>query len=100
LAITFLLFDVQDPSKLLTHFIVGVALFMFDNKRGSYINWLSVVDKGTPSVCMLNKSYFVEPLTSNLLSDTARFRALEIGTFLLSCLQVLGSLGYKSPIVA
>jgi hypothetical protein len=100
LAITVPVFDVQDPSKLPTHFIVGTALFMFDNKRGSYINCLGVVDKGTPGVCMLNKSFFVEPSTSNLLSDTARFRALGIGTFLLSCLQVLGSLGYKSPIVA
>jgi hypothetical protein len=86
-------FDVQDPSKLLTHFIVGAALIMFDNnKRGSYINCLGVVDKGTSGVCMLNGSYFVEPSTSNLLSDTASFRALGIGTFLLSCLQVLGSL--------
>jgi hypothetical protein len=49
---------------------------------------------------MLNASYFVELSTSNLLSDTASFRALGIGTFLLSCLQVLGSLAYKSPIVA
>jgi hypothetical protein len=100
LAITVPVFDVQDPSMLLTHFIVGAALFMSDNKRGSYINCLGVVDKGTPGVCMLNGSYFVEPSTSNLLSDTARFRALGIGTFLLSCLQVLGSLAYKSPIVA
>jgi hypothetical protein len=100
LAITVPLFDVQDPSKLLTHFIVGAALFMYDNKRGSYINCLGVVDKGTSGVCMLNGSYFVEPSTSNLLSDTASFRALGIGTFLLSCLQVLGSLAYKSPIVA
>jgi hypothetical protein len=100
LAITVPVFDVQDPSKLLAHFIVGAALFMFDNKRGSYISCLGVVDKGTPGVCMLNGSYFVEPSTSNLLSDPARFRALGIGTFLLSCLQVLGSLAYKSPIVA
>jgi hypothetical protein len=100
LVITVPVFDVQDPSKLLTHFIVGAALFMFDNKRGSYINCLGVVDKGTPGVCMLNRFYFVEPSTSNLLSDTARFRTLGIGTFLLSCLQVLGSLAYKSPIVA
>jgi hypothetical protein len=100
LAITVPVFDVQDPSKLLTHFIVGAALFMFDNKRGSYINFLGVVDKGTPGVCMLNGSYFVKLSTSNLLSDTACFRALGICTFLLSCLQVLGSLGYKSPIVA
>jgi hypothetical protein len=100
LAITVPVFDVQDPSKLLTHFIVGAALFMFDNKCGSYINCLGVVDKGTSGVCMLNRSYFVEPSTSNLLSDTASFRALGIGTFLLSCLQVLGSLAYKSPNVA
>jgi hypothetical protein len=100
LAITVPVFDVQYPSNLLTHFIVGAALFMFDIKRGSYINCLGVVDKGTPGVCMLNGSYFVEPSTSNLLSDTARFCALGIGTFLLSCLQVLGSLAYKSPIVA
>jgi hypothetical protein len=40
LAITVPVFDVQDPSKILTHFIVGAALFMFDNKRGSYINCL------------------------------------------------------------
>jgi hypothetical protein len=89
LAITIPVFDVQYPSKLLTHYIVGAALFMFDNKRGSYINCLGVVDKGTPSVCMLNGSYFVEPSTSNLLSDTASFRALGIGTFLLSCLSCL-----------
>jgi hypothetical protein len=100
LAITVPVFDVQDTSKLLTHFIVGAALFIFDNKRGSYINCLGVVDKGTPGVCMLNGSYFVESSTSNQLLDTARFRALGIGTFLLSCLQVLGSLGYKSPIIA
>jgi hypothetical protein len=100
LAITVPVFDVQDPSKLLTHFIVDAALFMFDNKSGSYINCLGVVDKGTPGVCMLNKRFFVKPLTSNLLLDTARFRALGIGTFLLSCLQVLGSLAYKSPIFA
>jgi hypothetical protein len=93
-------FDVQDPSKLLTHFIVGAALFIFDNKSGSYINCLGVVDKGTPGVCMLNGSYFAELSTSDLLSDTARFRALGIGTFLLSCLQVLCFLAYKSPIVA
>ncbi len=100
LAITVPVFDVQDPSKLLTHFIVGAALFMFDNKRGSFISCLGVVDKGSPGVCMLNGSYFVEPSTSNLLSDTASFRNLGIGTFLLSCLQVLGSLAYTSPIVA
>jgi hypothetical protein len=100
-AITVPVFDVQDPSKLLsTHFIVGAALFMFDNKSGSYINCLGVVDKGTPGVCKLHGNYFVEPSTSNLLSDTARFCALGIGTFLLSYLQVLGSLAYKSPIVA
>jgi hypothetical protein len=84
LAITIPVFDVQDPSNLLTHFIVGAALFMFDNKRGSYINCLGVVDKGPPGVCMLNGSYFVEPSTSNLLSDTACFRALGIG--ISSCL--------------
>jgi hypothetical protein len=100
LTITVPVFDVQDPSKLLTHFIVGAALFMFDNKRGSYFNCLGAVDKGTPGVCMLNGSFFVKPSTSNLLSDTARFRTLGIGTFLLSCLQVLGSLCYKLPIVA
>jgi hypothetical protein len=100
LLITVPVFDVQDPSKLLTHYIVGAVLFMFDNKRGSYVNCLGVVDKGTSGVCMLNGSYFVEPSTSSLLSDTARFRALGIGTFLLSCLQVLGSLACKSPIVA
>jgi hypothetical protein len=100
LAITVPVFDVQDPSKLLTHFIVGSALFMFDNKRGSYVTCLGVLDKGTPGVCMLNGSYFVEPSTSNLLSDTARFCALGIGTFLLSCLQVRGSLAYKCPSVA
>jgi hypothetical protein len=50
LAITVPVFDLQDPSKLLTHFIVGAALFMFDNKYGSYINCLGVVDKGTPGV--------------------------------------------------
>jgi hypothetical protein len=64
LAITVPVFDVQDPSKLLTHFIVGAALFMFDNK--SYINCLGVVDKGTPGVCMLNGSYFCR--TVNLKS--------------------------------
>jgi hypothetical protein len=100
LEITVPVFDVQDPSKLLTHFIVGADLFMFDNKRGSYVNCLGVVDKGTPGVCMLNESFFVESSISNLLSDTARFCALGIGTFLLSCLQVLGSLGYKLPILA
>jgi hypothetical protein len=52
LAITVPVFDVQDPSKLLTHFIVGAALIMFDNKRGSYINCLGVVDKGTPGICI------------------------------------------------
>jgi hypothetical protein len=67
LVITIPVFDVQDPSKFLTHFIVGAALFMFDNKRGSYINCLGVVDKGTSGVCMLNGSYFVKPSTSNLL---------------------------------
>jgi hypothetical protein len=72
LAITVPVFDVQDPSKLLTHFIVGAALFMFDKKCGSYINCLGAVDKGTPGVCMLNGSYFVEPSTSILLSDTTR----------------------------
>jgi hypothetical protein len=54
LAITVPVFDVKDLSKLLTHFIVGAALFMFDNKRGSYINCLGVVDKGTTGVCMSN----------------------------------------------
>jgi hypothetical protein len=37
LPITVPWFDVQHPSKLLTHFIVG-ALFMYDDKRGSYVN--------------------------------------------------------------
>jgi hypothetical protein len=77
LAITVPVFDVQDPSKLLPHITVVAALFMFDNKRGSYINCLGVVDKGTSGVCMLNGSYFVEPSTSILLSDTAIFVLLE-----------------------
>jgi hypothetical protein len=72
LAITVPVFDIQDPSKLLTHFIVGAALFMFDNKRGSYINCLGVVDKGTPGVCMLNGSYL-----SNLLPQIY-FRILHV----------------------
>jgi hypothetical protein len=62
LAITVPVFDVQDPSKLLTHFIVGAALFMFDNKRGRNINCLGVVDKGTPGVCMLNGRFFCRTL--------------------------------------
>jgi hypothetical protein len=49
---------------------------------------------------MLKGRYFVEPSTSNLLSDTVRSRGLGIGTFLLPCLQVLSSLDYKLPIVA
>jgi hypothetical protein len=61
LAITVPVFDVQDPSKLLTHFIVVAALFMFDNKRGSNINCLGVVDKGTPGVCMLNEMFLSNP---------------------------------------
>jgi hypothetical protein len=62
LAITVPVFDVQDPIKLLTHFIVGAALFMFDNKRGSYVNCLGVVDKGTPGVCVLKESVFCQTL--------------------------------------
>jgi hypothetical protein len=61
LAITVPVSGVQDPSKLVNHFILGAALFMFDNKRGSYVNCLSVVDKGSPDVCMLSASVFVEP---------------------------------------
>jgi hypothetical protein len=61
LAITVPVFDVQDPSKLLTHFIVGAALFMFDNKRGSSINCSGVVDKGTPGVCMLSNLFWSNP---------------------------------------
>jgi hypothetical protein len=37
-AITVPSFDVQDPSKL-NQFIVGAALFMYDNKRESFVNW-------------------------------------------------------------
>jgi hypothetical protein len=76
------------------------CLCMIANRRGSYVNCLGIRDRGTPDLCPLSDCFFVEPYSSNLLKDTAHFRGLGIGTFLLSCLQVLGSLGYKSPFVA
>lgn len=73
---------------------------MYDNKWGSYVNCLGVRDRGTSDLCTLSDCFFAKSLTSTLLSNTASFRGLGIGTFLVWCLQVLGSLGYKPPIVA
>jgi hypothetical protein len=92
------MFDVDDPTTL-SHFIVGAALYMFDNKHGTFINCLGVSLNGNPEVCTLSDRFFVELSNYNLLLETSTFRGFGLGTFLLSTLQVLGSLGYKAPTV-
>jgi hypothetical protein len=89
------MFDVDDPT-MLSHFIVGAALYMFDNKYGTFINCLGVSLNGNPEVCTLSDRFFVELSNYNLLLETSTFRGFGLGTFLLSTLQVLGSLGYKA----
>jgi hypothetical protein len=85
-----------DPPGL-SHFIVGAALFMHDNKNGTFVSVIGVSDKGDPSLCSLSPMFFEDPAHKNRLSETASFRGYGLAVFLLSALQVLGSLGYKAP---
>jgi hypothetical protein len=42
------------------HAIVGAALYMHDNKNGSFIFTLGVLDRGDPQVCSLSDKHFPE----------------------------------------
>jgi hypothetical protein len=66
LAITVPIFSSDDPSQL-THFIVGVALYIYDNKHGSYITLLGVTDIGDPSTCTLSTRNFIDKKKSGVL---------------------------------
>jgi hypothetical protein len=49
-------------------------------------------------MCTLSNWFSVEPSNSNVLLETASFCGCSgLGSFLLTALQVLGALGYKSP---
>jgi hypothetical protein len=76
LAITAPMFDVDDPT-MLSHFIVGAALYMLDNKYGTFINCLGVSLNGNPEVCTLSNPFFVELSDCNLLSEISTFSRPE-----------------------
>jgi hypothetical protein len=71
---------VDDPT-MLSHFIVGAALYMFDNKYGMFINCLGVILNGNPEVCTLSNPFFVELSDCNLLSEISTFSGFRIGDF-------------------
>ena len=83
------------------HAIVGAALYMHDNKNGSFIFTLGVLDRGDPQVCSLTEKHFSEhPGASSsepFLSPNARFRQKGLATYMLSLIQVLGSIRYSAP---
>jgi hypothetical protein len=81
----------------LFQYIIGAAVYMYDNKHGSYVVLLGVTDKGYPDTCTLSEQFFSDPSASKVLSPTAAFRGLGLGTFLLSLIQVNGFLGHKAP---
>jgi hypothetical protein len=93
---------VYDPvQKIMIHAIVGAALYMHDNKNGSFIFTLGVLDRGDPQVCSLTDKHFSEhPGASSsepFLSPNARFRQKGLATYMLSLIQVLGSIRYSAP---
>ena len=81
----------------LFHYIIGAAVYLYDNKHGSYVVLLGVTDKGHPEQCTLSKQFFSDPSASGVLSPTASFRGLGLGTFILSLIQVNSFLGHKAP---
>ena len=83
----------------LLHHIIASTLYMYDNKHGSYVVLLGVTDRGYPDACTLSEQYFNDPSDLGILTDTSSFRGHGLCSFLLSMIQVLGSLGYKAPVV-
>ena len=97
MAITVPTFLSDEPSQL-THFIIAAALYVYDNKHGSYISLIGTTDVGDTSVCTLSDKFFIDPSNSGvLLPPNSSFRGHGLATFLLSTIQVLGHLSYKTP---
>ena len=96
LAITAPMFSVEDPNTLFHH-IVAAVLYTKSNTNGTFIAFLGCCEKGDPKHFSLTPQFYVDPANKDVLSDTATFRSKGLATFLLSTLQVLGSLGFKAP---
>jgi hypothetical protein len=97
LAITVPMFLADEDPPTLSHFIVGAALYTRDNKNGIFVSLVGIYGQGDSSPCALSSKFFVDPDQKDLLSDTGSFRGYGLSVFLLSALQVLGSLGFKAP---
>jgi hypothetical protein len=95
LAITVPLYKPDEDE--LHHYIIAAALYMYDNKNGTYISSFGVSDKGYHGWCTLSQEYFIDPSKSELLSPTTSFCSHDLATFLLATLQIMGTLGYKAP---
>ena len=93
LAITILVYNPEE--KRLTHRLIGCSLYIHD-KNGSFIFTIGVLDRGDPNVVALNNNVFVQPTPTMILSATSSFRRKGLATFMLSLIQYLGVVGYKS----
>jgi hypothetical protein len=73
LAVTAPTFNANDPDQL-THVIIAATLYQYDNKHGSYVALMGVLENGDPSVCILSDDYFVDPSSSRIPSiPTSRY---------------------------
>ncbi len=100
LAVTVPMFSGVDDPNTLFHYIVAAVLFTHDNKNGSFVSLMGCCEEGDRDRFSLTPKFYVDPSHSNRLSDTATFSGQGLSTFLLSTLQVLGSLGFKAPHVS
>jgi hypothetical protein len=96
LAITVPMFLADEDPPTLSHFIVGAALYTRDNKNGIFVSIVGIYGQGDSSPCALSSKFFVDPDQKDLLSDTGSFRGYGLSVFLLSALQVLGSISFKA----
>ena len=90
---------VDPDTKQLHHYIIAAAMYMYDNTNGSFIHSIGVTETGYFDKCQLTEQFFIDPSEKTILSDTASFRGKSLCTFMLSLIQVLGFLGYTSPLI-
>ena len=96
LANTAPMFSVEDPNTPFHH-IVAAVLYTKSNTHCTFIAFLGCCEKGDPKHFSLTPQFYVDPANKDVLSENATFRSKNLATFLLSTLQVLGSLGFKAP---
>ena len=80
LAVTVPTFTSTNPDQL-THVIIAATLYQYDNKNGSYVALIGVLQNGDPSICTLSEECFIDPSESDMLAAKVGFRGHGLSGF-------------------